>query len=142
MLRVNAEKSAVARPWTRKFLGYAVTVIRGNARVRIAPEGLRRLMARAREILRRGRGRALSDTIKELNPVLRGWANYFRLTANMRHLEELDGWLRRRLRCLRWRQWQTLHRRPRVEALRQVAPRSRPVLLEYLAQRGHFLNPY
>ncbi|HFH3009053.1 TPA: group II intron maturase-specific domain-containing protein [Pseudomonas aeruginosa] len=121
MLRVNAEKSAVARPWTRKFLGYAVTVIRGNARVRIAPEGLRRLMARAREILRRGRGRALSDTIKELNPVLRGWANYFRLTANMRHLEELDGWLRRRLRCLRRRQWQT----PTPSTKGRSAPASR-----------------
>ncbi|MCG0208585.1 group II intron maturase-specific domain-containing protein [Pseudomonas aeruginosa] len=78
-------------------------------------------MARAREILRRGRDRALSDTIKELNPVLRGWANYFRLTANMRHLEELDGWLRRRLRCLRWRQWQT----PTPSTKGRSAPASR-----------------
>jgi group II intron reverse transcriptase/maturase len=112
-LRVNAEKSAVARPWKRKFLGYTATVIRGNARVRIAPEGLRRLMARVREILRKGRGRALARTIEELNPVLRGWANYFRLTANMRNLEELDWWLRRRLRCVLWRQWQTPKTRER-----------------------------
>jgi group II intron reverse transcriptase/maturase len=105
-LRINVEKSAVARPWKRKFLGYEITVIRGNARIRIALEGLRRLMVRLREILRKGRGQALTHTIEELNPVLRGWANYFRLTTNMRSLDELDWWLRRRLRGLLWRQWQ------------------------------------
>jgi RNA-directed DNA polymerase len=39
------------------------------------------------------------------NPLLRGWINYFRLTQTKGVLEDLDGWMQRRLRCLLWRQW-------------------------------------
>ena len=103
-LRVNAQKSAVARPWERKFLGFSVTVQR-DTRLRIAKPSVQRLMKRVRELLRAGRGRSLQQTIEALNPLLRGWINYFRLTDSKTGLEELDGWLRRRLRCLLWRQW-------------------------------------
>jgi RNA-directed DNA polymerase len=103
-LRVNAEKSAVARPWVRKFLGFSFTVQR-ETRLRIAPESVRRLMQQVRERLHSGRGRSLSHTIEDLNPLLRGWISYFQLTQSKGILEELDGWVRRRLRCLLWRQW-------------------------------------
>jgi RNA-directed DNA polymerase len=109
-LQINESKSACARPWTRKFLGYSVTMHR-QARLRIAPESLRRLTARVKELMRKGRGRSLSHTITALNPVLRGWINYFRYTQVKGALEELDGWLRRRLRCLLWRQAKHRHRR-------------------------------
>jgi RNA-directed DNA polymerase len=108
-LRVNAQKSAVARPWGRKFLGFSVSAQR-ETRLRIAKPSVQRLMQRVRELLRAGRGRSLSDTIANLNPLLRGWINYFRLTESRTVLDDLDGWLRRRLRCLLWRQW----RRPRT----------------------------
>ena len=110
-LRVNAQKSAVARPWERKFLGFSVTAQREN-RLRIAKPSVHRLMQRVRENLRSGRGRSLSHTIETLNPLLRGWINYFQLTESRTALEDLDGWLRRRLRCLLWRQW----KRPRTRA--------------------------
>jgi RNA-directed DNA polymerase len=109
-LRVNEAKSACARPWSRKFLGYSLTAQR-QARLRIAPESLRRLTARVRELMREGRGRSLSHTVTALNPVLRGWIGYFQLTQGKRALEDLDGWLRRRLRCLLWRQAKTRQRR-------------------------------
>lgn len=115
-LRVNASKSACARPWARKFLGYSLTGQR-QAKLRIAPESLKRLMARVRELMRRGRGRSLSHTIEVLNPVLRGWMAYFQLTQSRSPLEELDGWLRRRLRCLLWRQ--AKHRQGRTVMLRR-----------------------
>jgi RNA-directed DNA polymerase len=108
-LRVNVEKSAVARPWERKFLGYSFTAHR-ESRLRVAPESAQRLTARIRELMRSGRGRSLAHTIETLNPLLRGWINYFQLTQSKRALEELDGWVRRRLRCLLWRQW----KRPRT----------------------------
>jgi group II intron reverse transcriptase/maturase len=110
-LRVNADKSAVARPWERKFLGFSVTAQR-EPRLRIAQPSVQRLMQRVRELLRAGRGRSLRHTLETLNPVLRGWMNYFQLTDAKTVLEELDGWLRRRLRCLLWRQW----KRPRTRA--------------------------
>jgi RNA-directed DNA polymerase len=103
-LRINLEKSAVARPWERKFLGFSVTAHR-ESRLRIAPASVQRLRQKVRDLLRTGRGRSLAHTIEDLNPLLRGWINYFRLSENKGVLEELDGWVRRRLRCLLWRQW-------------------------------------
>ncbi len=114
-LRVNAEKSAVARPWERKFLGFSFTSHR-QSRLRIALASVQRLTERVRELLRAGRGRSLSQTIETLNPLLRGWINYFQLTESKGVLEELDGWLRRRLRCLLWRQW----KRPSARARRLI----------------------
>ena len=103
-LRVNAEKSAVARPWERKFLGFSFTS-QCETRLRVAPESVQRLMQRVRERLRSGRGRSLTHTIEDLNPLLRGWIGYFQITQSKGILEDLDGWVRRRLRCLLWRQW-------------------------------------
>jgi RNA-directed DNA polymerase len=104
-LQVNAEKSAVARPWERKFLGYSLTWHR-EARLRVAAVSVQRLKAKLREIFRRGRGRNLGKLIEaELTPLLRGWMNYFRLAEVKGVFDELDSWIRRKLRCLIWRQW-------------------------------------
>jgi RNA-directed DNA polymerase len=103
-LKVNEDKSAVARPWERKFLGYSMTWHK-QARLKVAPESLRRLKAKVRTIFREGRGRSLPQVIKDLNQLLRGWIGYFRLAEVKGIFEELDGWLRRKLRCLLWRQW-------------------------------------
>jgi len=103
-LKVNAEKSAVARPWERKFLGYTMTWHK-QPRLKAAPESIRRLKAKVRLIFREGRGHSLSQVIKGLNQLLRGWIQYFRLAEVKGIYEELDGWIRRKLRCLLWRQW-------------------------------------
>ncbi len=103
-LTVNAAKSAVARPWERKFLGYSLTWHKAS-RLRIAPSSLQRLQDKIREALKGARGRSLTTVINELNPILRGWMAYFRLTETKKGLEQLDGWVRRKLRCMVWRQW-------------------------------------
>ena len=103
-LKVNATKSAVARPWERKFLGYSLTWHKAP-RLKIAPSSLERLEDKIREVLRGARGRSLWKVINELNPILRGWMAYFKLTESAKVLEELDGWLRHKLRCILWRQW-------------------------------------
>jgi RNA-directed DNA polymerase len=103
-LRVNREKSAVARPWDRKFLGYSFTWHK-RARLKIAEGSLKRLKDRVREIVVGNASRNLAVTINELNPALRGWMSYFRLTEAKGALQDLDGWIRRKLRCLLWRQW-------------------------------------
>ena len=102
-LTVNAAKSAVARPWTRKFLGYSLTWHK-TPRLRIAPTSLKRLEDKIREVLKGARGRSLTKVTTELNPILRGWMAYFRLTETKKALEELEGWIRHKLRCILWRQ--------------------------------------
>jgi len=119
-LRVNRDKSAWARPWGRKFLGYSFTWHR-QTRVRIAAESIQRLRAKVRECLRAGRGRSLQATINELTPLLRGWMSYFRLTQVRGVLEELDGWVRRKLRCLIWRQWKRTFTRARALQKRGIS---------------------
>ncbi len=114
-LSINTSKSAVARPWERRFLGFSFTAHR-QSRIRIAPQSVQRLTERVRQLLRAGRGQSLSHTLETLNPLLRGWINYFQITESKTALEELDGWMRRRLRCLLWRQWK--HHRTRVRKLR------------------------
>lgn len=103
-LRVNRDKSAVARPWERKFLGYSFTRHQ-QTRLKIADGSLKRLKDRVREIVIGNASRNLTAVVAELNPVLRGWTSYFRLTEVKGVLQELDGWIRRKLRCLLWRQW-------------------------------------
>src|SRR6266481_4149943 len=119
-LKVNAEKSAVARPWERKFLGYSLTSNR-EPRLKVAKESVKRLKGKLREIFRRGRGRKLGKLIAdELSPLLRGWMNYFRLAEVKGVFEELDSWIRRKLRCLIWRHWKRTI--TRAKGLRQRGP--------------------
>ena len=104
-LKVNREKSAVARPWERKYLGYSMTFHR-KALLKVAPQSVKRIRARFQELFRAGVGRNLERFIRdELNPVIRGWANFFHLSETRGTFEELDEWLRRKLRCMLWHQW-------------------------------------
>lgn len=114
-LTVNGAKSAVDRPWKRTFLGYTTTAHKAP-RLLIAASSVARLRDKLRGAFRAGRGRALGATVKDLAPILRGWIAYFRLTEGKGVLEELDGWLRRKLRCILWRQW----KRPATRATRLV----------------------
>ena len=109
-LKVNAAKSAVARPWEGKFLGYSMTWHK-KAKLKIASQSRQRLAEKIRLAFRRGRGQSMQPVMERLNSVLRGWMAYFRLSEVKNVLEELDGWLRRRLRTLLWRQWKRVYRR-------------------------------
>src|SRR5512142_442711 len=110
-LQVNTQKSAVARPWQRSFLGFTVTN-EVQPRRRIAERALARFKDRVRDLTRRHRGVSFQRMITDLNPLLRGWAGYFGF-SQLRELESLDGWTRRRLRCVVWVQWKTRGRRYR-----------------------------
>ena len=109
-LTVNEAKSAVARPWERKFLGYGLT---RAGKLKIAAPSIVRLKGAVREALQSARGRSLTAAIGQLNPKLVGWMAYFRRTETKRALEDLDGWIRHKLRCLLWRQWKRVHTRAR-----------------------------
>ena len=103
-LQVNEQKSAVARPWERKFLGFSFTWHREPKR-RIAPKAVLRFKEKVRELTRRTRGVSTQRMAKELTRYLRGWLGYFGTCETPFVLQELERWLRRRLRSAIWKQW-------------------------------------
>jgi RNA-directed DNA polymerase len=109
-LKVNEAKSAVARPWDRKFLGFSFTNNRKPKR-RIAPKARQRFKDRVRVLTRRTRGVSLPVLVNQLAEYLRGWRGYFGFCQTPSVLLELDSWVRRRLRCFKWKQWKRGKRR-------------------------------
>jgi len=103
-LRVNSEKSAVARPWERKFLGFSFTNHKQPKR-RLAPKAVVRFKERVRELTRRTRGISLAQMIHDVAEYLRGWIGYFGRCETPEVLAKLEKWLRRRLRSMVWKQW-------------------------------------
>lgn len=136
-LKINRDKSAVARSWERKFLGYGTTAHR-KTRLCVAEQSLRRLKAKLRPILRRGRGRNIGVVMGELKPIIRGWVAYFRLANVKGVFGELDVWVRRKLRCIIWRQWKDA--RTRYNELRRRGVDSRLATAAAYNQHGPWWN--
>ncbi len=105
-LRVNEAKSAVARPWDRRFLGYSFWVAKGRqVKRRVSPKALEAMKGRVREMTSRVRGRSLETVAKDLRAYLLGWKQYFQLADTPGVFRQLDEWLRHRLRALQLKQW-------------------------------------
>ena len=103
-LKVNAQKSAVARPWERKFLGFSFTNERAPRR-RIAPKAVDRFKERVRELTGRTRGVSVERMAEDLSRYLRGWIGYFGKCETPSVLQRLERWIRHRLRSVVWKQW-------------------------------------
>lgn len=111
-LKVNDNKSAVDRPWKRKFLGFTFTPER-KTRTRIAPKARTKFQDRVRELTSRSRSMSMEKRVEQLNVYLRGWIGHFRLADTRSVIEALDEWTRRRLRMCYLKQWkkpQTVYR--------------------------------
>ena len=100
-LRVNKEKSAIRRPYELNYLGHSFT-LKGERT--LSTESERRFKRKVVQLTKRNRGISFEAMLKELTPVLRGWLAYFREAKMRRKLENLDAWIRRRLRCFRLKQ--------------------------------------
>jgi RNA-directed DNA polymerase len=103
-LKVNEQKSAVARPWERKFLGFSFTNGKLPKR-RIAPKAVARFKERVRVLTRRTRGVSLDEMVTKLSRYLQGWRGYFSFCETPSVLRDLDSWVQRRLRAVVWKQW-------------------------------------
>jgi hypothetical protein len=103
-LKVNREKSAVDRPWKRKFLGFSFTLEK-ETRIRIAPKTIKRFKKKVRELTSRSKSQAMRERIKDLNTYLMGWVGYYQLADTRSVFQELEKWLRRRLRMCYLKQW-------------------------------------
>lgn len=100
-LKVNREKSCVAKVSARKFLGYRIY---GAGKLTIAPASIKKLKEKIREKTKRWVAKPVERVIESLNPLIRGWGNYFCMIEGPNLLKELDGWIRRRLRAIKLEQ--------------------------------------
>lgn len=117
-LKVNQQKSAVDRPSNRKFLGFTFTAGKQPNRIGVHESRVKRFKDKIRGITKKMRGMNLEKSIKEyLMPIIRGWANYVRLAESRSIFGSLDGWIRRRIRGVSWRQW----KKPRTRYKRLIA---------------------
>lgn len=104
-LTVNAQKSAVDRPWKRSFLGFTFTLGGKYKRIKVSDKSLKRFRQRIRGITRRTRGRTIKHIVYDLRNYLLGWKAYYGLATVRSPLRDLDKWIRRKLRCYIWKQW-------------------------------------
>ena len=103
-LKVNEAKSAVDRPWNRKFLGFSFYRIKEKIGIRLAPKTIKRIKAKVREITKRNRGISIQAVIKRLNEYLQGALGYYALADMKGFLKDLSGWIQRKLRVIIWKQ--------------------------------------
>jgi group II intron reverse transcriptase/maturase len=103
-LKVNEKKSAVERPWRRKFLGFSFTSSK-EPKVRIAKQSIKRMKEKVREITSRKMPLSIEYRVQKLNQYVIGWCGYFALADTKSIFMELDGWIRRRLRMCVWKDW-------------------------------------
>ena len=127
-LRVNEEKSTVARVWDRKFLGYSFWVAPGRmVKRRVAPKALKHFKERVRQITSRNGGRSLPKVVEELRTYLLGWKGYFHLAETPGVFQDLDRWIARRLRMVQLKQWKrgtTVYREMRSRELPEKLARA------------------
>jgi RNA-directed DNA polymerase len=110
-LRVNREKTQVAHVNKVKYLGYSFYISKGEGRLRIPPQSIRKLKDKIREITGRSNGMGIEARKLRLNQVIRGWMNYFKLADARNLIQELDKWIRSRIRMVTWKRWKRVRTR-------------------------------
>lgn len=116
-LKVNQQKSAVDNPWNRKFLGFTFTRGKEPNRIAVHESRVKRLKDKIRTLTKEMRGRNVKESIqKRIMPITRGWANYFGIAEARSIFANLDGWIRRKIRGICWRQW----KKPRTRYKRLI----------------------
>jgi len=104
-LPVNARKSAVDRPWKRRFLGFTFTRSGKAKRRKVSESSLKRFKQTIRKLTRRTRGRTIEHIIADLRNYILGWKSYFGISEVPSPLKDVEKWVRRKLRCYLWKQW-------------------------------------
>lgn len=110
-LKVNRDKSAVDRPWKRKFLGFRLNLMFGKAGSSISKQSLERHKNKIRDVLSRSKPMTLEQRIRKLNQINIGWINYYGIAKCKRIVQQIDNWIRRRLRMCIWKQWKKVKTR-------------------------------
>jgi len=110
-LKVNKKKSAIGRPWERKFLGFSFYTKQKELRIRVHPKSIKRVKEKIRFITSRSNAWSMEFRYLKLRQLITGWVSYFRLADIKTKCEELDEWTRRRIRMCYWKQWKKIKTR-------------------------------
>lgn len=110
-LKVNKEKSAVDRPWRRKFLGFSFYYKKGGVGIRVDPKPVEKLKRKLKEITGRSNAMSMGQRMLKIKQAITGWVNYFSIADMGRLAKSLDEWLRRRIRMCLWKQWKKIRTR-------------------------------
>ncbi len=113
-LRINRKKSAIGRPWQRKFLGFSFYRMKGEIRVRIHPKSIKRIKEKIKTITSRSNAWTMKYRYLKLKQVITGWVSYFRIADMKKIAQNLDSWTRRRLRMCYWKRWKRIRTRFRM----------------------------
>ena len=104
-LKVNPKKSKVERASRAKFLGFSFWKRKREVFIRIANRTKERFMEKMRHLTRRTRPGKMEDILRDVNRYSQGWVAYYRLATTPSVYQELDEWIRRRLRQIQWKRW-------------------------------------
>lgn len=109
-VQVNATKTKVCRPNEMKYLGYSF-YNKNGWKPKPHLKSIEKLKQKLKEVTSRNKPMSMEERIQKLNPIIRGWVNYFRIAEMKSWMETVDGWLRTRIRICIWKQWKTPQRR-------------------------------
>lgn len=107
-LKVNKDKSKVDRPWRIKYLGFSFYQSKGIVKIMIHKKSIDKFKDKVREITSRSNGMSMERRYEKLQQVIRGWINYFKIAKMKKVVQELDQWIRHRLRMCYWKQWKKI----------------------------------
>lgn len=110
-LRVNREKTVVDYVSKVRFLGFSFYQYKGKARVRVHPKSISKMRTRVKELTSRSNGIGNAERAMKLRRYIMGWVNYFKLADMKKLLNEIDSWMRRRIRMIYWKQWKRVRTR-------------------------------
>lgn len=111
-LKVNVEKSKVARPNQIKYLGYGFYYTKtGIIKTKPHLKSIQKFKRKLKQITKRNYSISLNERIIKLNQVIRGWINYFRIADMKEQIKNITSHLNRRIRCIIWKQWKTCNHR-------------------------------
>ncbi len=113
-LKVNRDKTVVAHINKVKFLGYGFYIYKGKCRLRLHSKSKTKMKSRLREILNRNKGVSNEARQRKYLQFISGWLQYFKMADMKEILRETDGWIRRRIRAVYWKQWKKVKTRYRM----------------------------
>lgn len=110
-LKVNAKKTKVTKPTKLKYLGFSFTKMKGTWEARPHQDSVKQFKRKLKQLTKRSWSISITERIRRLNWVIRGWINYFRMGRMKTHMKRIDERLRTRMRIVIWKQWKTSQKR-------------------------------